>query len=110
MTRLGAVADVLPDRWGLAIFDAWRPLELQAELYHAAYDHPGLPPGFVSEPDPDPSTPPPHLTGGTVDLTLTLDGVALAPGAGFDDFSDRARADALESSPGVNRELRRFLY
>ena len=33
MERLAAVADDLPDRFGLAIFDAWRPLDLQAELF-----------------------------------------------------------------------------
>lgn len=108
--RLVAAAETLPDRFGLAVFDAWRPLDLQAELYHAAYDHPGLPEGFVSPPDPDPTTPPPHLTGGTVDLTLTVDGQPLAPGAGFDDFTDAATADALEACPGIGRELRRLLY
>lgn len=108
--RLVAAADGLPDRWGLCVFDAWRPLSLQAELYDAAYADPGLPPGFVSEPDPDPASPPPHLTGGTVDISLTLDGIALGLGAGFDDFTDRARADALEAEPGADRELRRWLY
>jgi D-alanyl-D-alanine dipeptidase len=92
------------------VFDAWRPLALQAELYHAAYDHPGLPEGFVSPPDHDPRTPPPHLTGGTVDLTVTFDGIPLAPGAGFDDFTHRARADALEGEPGIDRAVRRLLF
>ena len=110
LERLGRAADGLPDRWGLCIFDAWRPLDLQAELHEAAYADPSLPPGFVSPPDPDPRTPPPHLTGGTVDVSLTLDGIALALGAGFDDFTVRARADALERQPGANRELRRMLY
>ncbi len=110
LARLSRAADSLPDRWGLCVFDAWRPLDLQAELYEAAYGHPGLPPGFVSPADPDPATPPPHLTGGTVDLSLTVDGVPLGLGAGFDDFTDRARADALESVPGINRDLRRMLY
>jgi D-alanyl-D-alanine dipeptidase len=108
--RLRAVADGLPERWGLAVFDAWRPLELQAELYHAAYDHPGLPEGFVAKPSRNPQAPPPHLTGGAVDLTLTFDGIPLAIGTGFDDFSARARTDALECEGGVERDLRRFLY
>ncbi|MDA3039029.1 MAG: hypothetical protein O3C27_05765 [Actinomycetota bacterium] len=110
LDRLARVAHALPERWGLCIFDAWRPLELQAELYHAAYDHPGLPPGFVSPADPDPATPPPHLTGGTVDVSLTVDGIPLGLGAGFDDFTERARADALEGEPGPDRTLRRMLY
>ncbi|MDH3753123.1 MAG: hypothetical protein OEU32_04550, partial [Acidimicrobiia bacterium] len=110
LDRLGVAASNLPDRWGICVFDAWRPLALQAELYHAAYGHPRLPPGFVSYPDPNPNHPPPHLTGGTVDCSLTLDGIPLALGSGFDDFSDRSRADALENDPGIDRELRRRLF
>lgn len=108
--RLVAAAEGLPERWGLCVFDAWRPLPLQAELYEAAYGDPGLPPGFVSEPDSDPATPPPHLTGGTVDISFTLDDIPLGLGAGFDDFTVRARASALEGEQGVDRELRRWLY
>ncbi len=69
-----------------------------------------LPPGFVSEPTESPLTPPPHLTGGTVDLTLTLDGIPLSLGTSFDDFSLAARADSLEMSPSPARDLRRLLY
>jgi D-alanyl-D-alanine dipeptidase len=110
LDRLGHVADALPERLGLAVFDAWRPLDLQAELYAAAYDEPGLPEGYVAEPIAEPRTPPPHLTGGTVDLTLTLDGTPLALGTGFDDFTARAGANSLEPEPGESRELRRLLY
>ena len=110
MQRLANVADGLPHSWGLHVFDAWRPLDLQAELYTAAYADPMLPPGFVSEPNQDPQTPPPHLTGGTVDLTLTYDGIPLSLGTAFDDFTSAARADSLESSPSVARDLRRMLF
>lgn len=110
LDRLGWAADRLPERLGLAVFDAWRPLALQAELFDAAYHEPGLPPGYVAKPVADPSTPPPHLTGGTVDLTLTLDGIPLALGTGFDDFTHRAGAAALEPEPGPSRDLRRLLY
>ena len=110
MDRLGTVVDGLPDRWGLAVFDAWRPLALQAELYNAAYADSSLPAGFVAAPVEDPQAPPPHLTGGTVDLTLTLDGTPLALGTDFDGFTDKAAAMALEAVPGVDRELRRCLY
>ncbi len=110
MQRLGSVADSLPDRWGLAVYDAWRPLALQAELFAAAYADPGLPPGFVAPPVDDPQRPPPHLTGGTVDLTLTLDGTPLALGTDFDGFTAAAAAAALETTPGPMRELRRMLY
>ncbi|MFV2039721.1 MAG: M15 family metallopeptidase [Acidimicrobiales bacterium] len=110
LERLGAAARSLPERWGLCVFDAWRPLPLQAELYDAAYADPDLPRGFVSEPESDPAMPPPHLTGGTIDCSLMVDGIALGLGAGFDDFTARAHADALEASPGIDRELRRWLY
>lgn len=108
--RLYTAADNLPDRWGLAIFDAWRPIELQQELYDAAYDNPGIEPGFMAPVSHDPTTPPPHLTGGAVDLTLTFDGTPVGPGTGFDDITDRAHAAALEHTPGPAREVRRMLY
>ncbi len=107
--RLGRVADGLPDGFGLAVFDAWRPLPLQAELYEAAYGDDRLPPGFIAEPVEDPRTPPAHLTGGAVDLTLTWRGAPLALGTGFDDFSPDAHAAAFEDRPGTVRTLRRSL-
>jgi zinc D-Ala-D-Ala dipeptidase len=109
LQRLVTVADALPPRLGLAVFDAYRPLPLQAELYDAAYGDSRLPPGFVSEPVSDPTTPPPHLTGGTVDLSLTIDGIALALGTDFDGFTAKAETVSLEMTPGPDRELRRFL-
>ena len=108
--RLGRAAESLPKRWGLAVFDGWRPHALQAELYGTAYADPDLPPGFFAEPNDQPSTPSPHLTGGSVDLTLCLDGIPLAPGTGFDDLTPKAHATALENEPGVDRDVRRFLY
>lgn len=108
--RLVQAVESLPPRWGFAIFDAWRPLSLQTELYESAYSDPDLPPGFLAAPSTDPATPPPHLTGGAVDLTLTLDGVALALGSGFDDTSQAAEAAHLESRPGPARDGRRLLY
>jgi D-alanyl-D-alanine dipeptidase len=100
----------LPDRWGFAVFDAFRPLALQSELWHAAQDHPDLPEGLFADPVTDPTAPPPHLTGGTVDLTLTLDGTPLELGTGFDDVTDLAWTDAFEAVPGPERALRRLLY
>jgi D-alanyl-D-alanine dipeptidase len=54
--------------------------------------------------------PPPHSTGGTVDLTLTFEGSALALGTAFDEFSPDAHARAFEDQPGLNCDLRRMLY
>ncbi len=108
--RLVSAVESLPTRWGVAVFDAWRPLALQQELYSVAIADPTIPRGLFSEPSTDPATPPPHLSGGAVDLTLTVDGVALALGTGFDDTTDLARAAQLESQPGAARETRRMLY
>ena len=110
LERLATVVGSLPEPWGLHVFDAWRPLDLQAELYDAAYGDPGLPEGYISEPLADPSTPPPHLTGGTVDLTLSFAGQPLALGTGFDDFTPAATTAHFEMTPGPVRDLRRALY
>ena len=110
MERLGAVADALPDAWGLAVFDGWRPLALQRELYEVATADPHIEPGLIAPPSTDPTTPPPHLTGGAVDLTLTWEGTPLAAGTGFDDITSRAYVDALEKEPGPSRLLRRALF
>ena len=49
------VVDSLPEPWGLCVFDAWRPLDLQAELFNAAYKDPNLPEGLcrllIEKPD-----------------------------------------------------------
>ena len=108
--KLYAIAEELPDRWGLGIFDAWRPLALQNELFKAASEDPLIPEELFAKPSSDPVAPPPHLTGGAVDLTFTVDNVPLAPGSGFDDITPAARADFLEEIPGLNRDFRRFLY
>ncbi len=110
MDRLTAAVDSLPDRWGICVFDAWRSLELQSELFDVAYSDPRLPPGFISDPTPDPTRPPPHLTGGAIDCSLTVDGIALDLGVGFDDFSVRAHPDALREERGLDHDLRKWLY
>lgn len=108
--RLAVAAASLPAGYGLAVFDAWRPIEVQQALFEAAYADPTLPEGFVTPPSVDPATPPPHLTGGTVDVTLTHTGQPLALGTDFDDFTPAAHADAFEHRPGPVREHRRLLF
>ena len=110
VARLAAATYLLPEGFGFAVFDAWRPLPLQRAIYQHFY-HPGsaLEHGFVSVPSDSPATPPPHLTGGTFDLTLTWQGQPLALGTAFDEFSDRAHTRALEREESVDRDLRRLL-
>lgn len=111
---LSAAASSLPDGFGLAIWDAWRDQRLQQRLFDVAYSDPMLPPGFVSPPSDDPSAPPPHSTGGTVDVTLTWQLTPLALGTGFDAFVPTAGAASLEgaedeSEAALSRDLRRLL-
>jgi zinc D-Ala-D-Ala dipeptidase len=108
--RLGAVTEALPHPFGLAVFDGWRSLALQQELYDTAYADPTVPEGFLAPPNTDPTRPPPHLTGGSLDLTLTWHGTPLALGTGFDDVTSLAEAAALEHIPSGDRELRRLLF
>jgi zinc D-Ala-D-Ala dipeptidase len=107
LTRLRQAAAGLPRGFGFAVFDAWRPLELQRELFDVT--GPGET-DFVAPPSEDPATPPPHLTGGTVDLTLSWRGTPLALGTTFDEFTDSAATTAFEDTPGAVRALRRLLY
>ncbi len=107
--RLCRAAASLPEGFGLAVLDAWRPLSLQQRLFYTAIENQhDL--AFVSEPSTDRRTPPPHLTGGAVDVTLTWEGQPLRLGSDFDDFSTRAHTAAFETTPGPVRELRRLLY
>ena len=110
LVRLNRAAAMLPPGFGLAVFDAWRPLVLQRAIYDTVYADHDLEPGFVSIPSDSPETPPPHLTGGTFDLTLTWHGQPLALGTAFDEFTPRAHTTALEMDEDVlSRELRRLL-
>lgn len=108
--RLSAAAASLPDGFGVAVFDAWRPMALQREIYQSAYGDAGLPEGFVSVPSDDPLCPPPHVTGGSVDVTLTWRGQALALGTDYDAFTALAATSAFEGTAGVVRDLRRLLF
>lgn len=108
--RLARAQAALPAGYGLAVFDAWRPLGLQQALHADAYAaDPDLPDGFVAPPTTDPVAPP-HLTGGAVDVTLTWRGRPLALGTAFDDFTDAAHTASLEPIPGRARGLRRLLH
>jgi D-alanyl-D-alanine dipeptidase len=108
--RLGAAVDRLPDRFGLVVYDGWRPRALQEELYLTALADPQIPAGLIAEPSGDDNRPAPHESGGAVDLALTIDGVPIAPGTDFDDTTSVAVVAALENDPGPDREARRMLY
>lgn len=110
--RLLAAQATLPAGFTLVVFDAWRSPETVRALYAHFYG-PGttLPPGFLADPD-DPDVIPPHTTGAAVDLTLAVDGRALALGTYFDDFTDCAHLTACERAGAdpLARDLRRLLH
>ncbi len=122
--RLAAVAAGLPDGMTLVVWDGYRPIATQAALFDSylaelAMVHPDWPAAaledaaarYVTPPSRAVAAPPPHLTGGAVDLTLgDGDGRPLDLGTDFDAFVPEAGARALEDVPGPACDLRRTLF
>lgn len=99
--------------WRLAIFDAWRPVTVQAFMVEHAIGEECCRRGvdrqrpsaeleavieavgqFWAPPSLDPATPPPHSTGAAVDLTLaTREGEALAMGSAIDAIGSVSEPD-----------------
>jgi D-alanyl-D-alanine dipeptidase len=121
---LARAAAGLPDGLSLVVWDGYRPIATQAALFDAylvelAMVHPDWPADaledaaarYVTPPSRSRAAPPPHLTGGAVDLTLADgDGRPLDLGTDFDAFVPEAGARALEGVEGVARDNRRLLY
>jgi len=123
--RLEDAAAALPEGYSLLIFDAWRPLAVQKELYriykerieklYADADEKELEHiirNFIAYPSEDTMRPPRHMTGGAVDLTVTgPGGILLDMGCDFDEFTEVAHTDWFErqggelSTAGMNRRL-----
>ena len=119
----------LPDGLVLKIWDAYRPIELQKELYTKYKDQiiknlkiedldenekNEIIKNFVSEPSLDYRNPPLHITGGSVDVTLTDKKTKkdLDLGVSFDEFSNLTYSSSFEKE-GMNEEIRnnrRILY
>ncbi|MEB3351496.1 MAG: M15 family metallopeptidase [Cyanobacteriota bacterium] len=114
--RLLAAQGWLQERQGdlqLAIFDGWRPLAVQRFMVAWAYGEEcrrrGLDPAgrgpawdavveevgrFWAPPSEDPATPPPHSTGGAVDLTLAdSSGRPIAMGGAIDAIGPESEPD-----------------
>ena len=116
--------------WRLAIFDAWRPVAVQRFMVDhaiaeecanrgidrqspsAARDAVVAEVGrFWAPPSEDPATPPPHSTGGAVDLTLVdAQGVEVAMGSAIDAIGSVSEPDhflmlADTLAPGEQRQL-----
>lgn len=103
---------LLPQGSRLVIWDGWRPIAVQRALFDDYLSvlqrrHPGLGKdrlkakvsAFVSFPSEDETCPPPHNTGGAVDLSIVDgDGEYLPMGTDFDSFSTRAQTRYLEGN------------
>jgi D-alanyl-D-alanine dipeptidase len=122
--RLERVAAALPDGFTLVVWDAYRPLGVQAALFAAYLSelvavHPEMPgealeeaaARYVTPPSRSLVAPPPHLTGGAIDLTLGhRDGTLRDLGTGFDAFVPEAETHAFEQTRSGARDLRRLLF
>jgi zinc D-Ala-D-Ala dipeptidase len=122
--RLRRASESLPEGLVLRVWDGWRSIATQASLFtsyvddlaaqfphmeRAELEQVARP--YVTPPDPGHHAPPPHLTGGAVDLTLaTADGQELDLGTGFDAFVPEAGAAALEDIDMPARAHRRLLF
>lgn len=116
---VNAAARLLPPDLGLLLWDGWRPVGLQGELYDRYRDDIARQTGltgaeleaetqrFVSLPCTDEDKPSPHLTGGSIDLTLVEleTGLTLPMGGEFDELTDRSRADYYERAGLTDEEL-----
>lgn len=124
---LKRAAGLLPAELTLVLWDGWRPLELQAQLYAGYRATLAAERGltgeeleretrrFVAAPSADPVAPSPHLSGGAIDLTLgDAAGRPLAMGGDFDELSERSRTahyerDGLAEAERRYRDRRRLL-
>ena len=117
---------------GIKVWDGWRPYSLQSEIYNKYLLHlkmmsrdlgedklEEMVSKYVSLPSNNERHPSPHLTGGSVDVTLTdIYGSELPMGSNFDEFSDKSRTVYFENTPkrageehSINiRNNRRTLY
>lgn len=112
--RLLHAAQSLPDGIALCLFDGFRPLSVQRRLYSDYYETlaGGNPTWtdamlteqvqqFVARPNPSADAPPPHRTGGAMDVFLieTATGMPLDMGTNADEISPRSVTDWYETSP-----------
>jgi len=112
--RLMQASRLLPDGIRLVVLDGWRPFIVQQYLFDTLMNliqrtHPEMDADWqyafartlVSPPSTDPEAPSPHLTGGSVDVTLSdAEGRLLDMGTLFDEASPLSWTAALEVPPG----------
>ena len=109
-------------QWDLMVFDAWRPIPVQAFMVEHAYATQlaqCVPDGqpatteicqtvrqkvtqFWAQPSTDPRTPPPHSTGAAVDLTIAgEDGEPLETGSAIDALGPESAPHYFSGNPAM---------
>lgn len=127
LDRLLRVAEHLPDPWGLIVHDGHRPLSIQQTLWderhaevRALFPEKGdehwdfETARFVARPVADPDAPPPHRSGGAVDVSLFDRSTGEIPdfGSALDSATDASATRFFEETPlhPSARRLRRILF
>ncbi|MEB3753586.1 M15 family metallopeptidase [Acinetobacter sp. MD2(2019)] len=125
LEKLHLASKNLPQGIHLMLLDSWRPYTLQAALVESfnaeisqrypncsALEKQKILSLFVSAPSLDPQQPSPHMTGGSVDVTLCDDnGNPLDLGTAFDSPVEQSWTAALEiTAEHSAQQLRRILY
>jgi D-alanyl-D-alanine dipeptidase len=120
LDRLREAAGALPGGYRLVVLDGWRPKTVQSALFDGMHaqvvrDNPGLPEEeierrtlhYAAKPSDDPACPSPHITGGSVDVTLAdAGGVLLDMGSAFDEASGRSWTQArVAAKPRERRQI-----
>jgi len=119
----------LPEGCKFLVWDAWRPTKVQNELFEKYKDYvkrntdltgselDEAVQKYISLPSTDPLKPSPHLTGGSIDLTIIdKNGSELDMGTGFDYFGAATQTDFYElknyifGKELIIRQNRRLLY
>ncbi len=121
--KLCCIANSLPPEMMIKIFDAWRPYEVQLELYRRYFFDIStkaknqnlsvralhkLAQEFVSFPDKSKTLSYVHSSGGAVDLTIVYkNGKSVNMGTEFDDFTERSHTDffSTDTNIGKNRQF-----
>jgi D-alanyl-D-alanine dipeptidase len=130
VSKLEQARKLLPNGFSFVVLDAWRSLSTQHALFdnyknqilaeNPDIDHDELlkrTSVYVSLPTADPFNPPPHNTGGAIDLTIAdQNGNLLEMGTDFDDFTNKAQTAfferddiSLTEQERMYRENRRLL-
>jgi len=120
---LSEASEKLPNNYSFAIFDAHRPVEYQQKRFESLYDkikkdNPGLDEDevraktfiYIFPPSMDFKTPPPHSTGGAIDLSIIDDkGNLLDMGTGYGEFGERTYTYNSKISPVQKKNRQKLI-